>query len=318
MIQNTTEEKTECHESATEIVFDATLPKPGRDQVIRRIETMLEDVEAACEDVSNLEQSESVEPAKPETEYRLSIIVPVFNERRTLPLVLERIDQVMPEGTQTIVVDDASNDGTAEWLTGLAPRDDRTILIRQRNHGKGSAVRLGIRHSRGQIVAIQDADTEYDPVDLLRVIQPIESGDAKVVYGSRYLDGSDDPSMLHRLGNWGLTAISNCMTGQRLTDMETCHKAFDGDLVRSISIRECRFGFEPEITGKIAERGVAIAEVSTGYQYRSYEEGKKITWKDGVAALACMWRYRNPGWPWRAVAGLGRVCARLPRLIARR
>ena len=250
--------------------------------------------------------------------FDLTIVVPVYNECKTLPLILERIDRVMPERTETIVVDDASQDGTAQWLSDLSSRPDRVILKRKRNHGKGSAVRLGIRHSRGAIVAIQDADTEYDPIDLLRVIMPIQSGEAKAVYGSRYLDGSTDPSWLHRFGNWALTALSNCMTGQRLTDMETCHKAFDGELVRSISIRECRFGFEPEITGKVSQRGIAIAEVPTGYQSRSYEQGKKITWKDGVAALRCMWRYRVRQWPIRAMYGGGRVLARSLRWAAAR
>lgn len=273
--------------------------------VIQRLQENIEQVNAACE--CNALGSAGT--------FALTVIVPVFNERRTLPKILERINDVMPQETETVVVDDASTDGTAEWLDSLPNRSNRTILLRRRNHGKGSAVRLGIRHSRGRIVAIQDADTEYDPVDLLDVIGPIQSGQASVVYGSRYLNGSDDPSLMHRLGNWGLTAISNCMTGQRLTDMETCHKAFVGDLVRSIPIQECRFGFEPEITGKIADHGVQIAEVPTGYQYRSYEEGKKITRKDGVAALACMWRYRTSGWAARAVTGAGRVVFRLPSLI---
>ncbi|WP_182870523.1 glycosyltransferase family 2 protein [Rhodopirellula sp. JC639] len=281
------------------------LPTLGPADVIDRVQHTLRDVQQACRQIKDDGNSA----------FDLSVIVPVYNERETLPKILERIDEVFPQRTQTVVIDDASSDGTTQWLAALAPRANRTVLLRGRNHGKGSAVRMGLRHSRGEIVAIQDADTEYDPVDLLQVIKPIQSGQAEVVYGSRYLDGSDDPSLFHRLGNWALTAISNCMTGQQLTDMETCHKAFRGDLVRSIRIRECRFGFEPEITGKIADRGVTIAEVPTGYQYRSYDEGKKITWKDGVAALACMWRYRNPGWLWRAFAGAGRVLVRLPRLI---
>ena len=276
----------------------------GSSDVIGRVEQTLTEIENACRSIDD----------ERTVAFGLSVIIPVFNERQTLPKILDRIDEVMPEGTQTVVVDDASTDGTAQWLAALPPRVNRTILLRGRNHGKGSAVRMGMRHSRGEIVAIQDADTEYDPIDLLDVIRPIQQGEAEVVYGSRYLGDSDDPSMFHRLGNWALTAISNCMTGQRLTDMETCHKAFRGELVRSIRIKECRFGFEPEITGKIAERGIAIAEVPTGYQYRSYDEGKKITWKDGVAALACMWRYRNAGWLWRAVGGAGRVLTRLPSL----
>ncbi|WP_161604674.1 glycosyltransferase family 2 protein [Roseiconus nitratireducens] len=270
------------------------------DGVRQRVERSLETLESACRELDR----------ETMTAFRLTVIVPVFNERRTLPQVLDRIDQVMPSGTETIVVDDASTDGTAQWLDQLPSRPDRVIIRRGRNHGKGSAVRLGIRHSRGEIVAIQDADMEYDPEDLLDVITPIQRNQANVVYGSRYLAESDDTSRLHRFGNWLLTATSNCMTGQRLTDMETCHKAFAGDLIRSIPLRECRFGFEPEITGKLASRQEAIIEVPTGYRSRDYSEGKKITWQDGLAAFVCMWRYRTGGWPRRAAAGAVRVVFR--------
>ncbi len=228
--------------------------------------------------------------------FELTVVVPVFNERTTLPRVLERIDESLPASTQTIIVDDASTDGTTEWLAELTPRQNRSVITRKRNHGKGSAVRLGIRHSGGRVVAIQDADLEYDPADLLRVIAPIMQGRYRVVYGSRYLAPHSDPSWFHRFGNQLLTATSNCLTGQRLTDMETCHKAFDGELIRSIPLRECRFGFEPEITGKVASRRIVIGEVPTGYRYRTYAEGKKISWKDGFAAIASMWRYRTRGW----------------------
>jgi glycosyltransferase involved in cell wall biosynthesis len=283
---------------------DSTNQCSGLEEVIQRIEGTIREVESAC-----ARDRHDARPA-----FDLTVIVPVFNERQTIPDILRRIAEVFPDATQTVVVDDASSDGTAAWLASLPTQSNRTILLRGRNHGKGSAVRLGIRHSRGQIVAIQDADTEYDPIDLLRVIEPIQRGEADVVYGSRYLRGSEDPSMLHRLGNRALTAISNCMTGQQLTDMETCHKAFRGQLIRSIPIQECRFGFEPEVTGKIALRGVRISEVPTGYKYRSYDEGKKITWKDGVAAFVCIWRYRTPGWFFRAAGGAGRLLLRLPSL----
>jgi glycosyltransferase involved in cell wall biosynthesis len=223
----------------------------------------------------------------------VTIIVPVYNERKTLPDVLRRIDEVMPAATETIIVDDASTDGTGEWLEDLESSNNRRIFRRRRNHGKGSAVRLAIRPSRGRVIAIQDADLEYDPADLLRVIWPIIDGKAEVVYGSRYVAGSSDPSLLHRLGNYALTRISNCLTGLRLTDMETCHKAFDGNLLRSIPLCEPRFGFEPEITAKVASRRARILEVPTGYQCRGYEEGKKIGWRDAFDALVCMWIYRK-------------------------
>jgi glycosyltransferase involved in cell wall biosynthesis len=230
-------------------------------------------------------------------EFDISVIVPVYNERETLPKVIARLEQVMPVTTELILVDDGSTDGTAEYLAALPPRRGRTVICRRVNHGKGSAVRLAIRHSRGRVVAIQDADLEYDPADLLRVIWPILDNNADVVYGSRYLGGTDDPSMVHRVGNWVLTKLSNGVTGLRLTDMETCHKAFDGDLIRSIPLKECRFGFEPEITAKIATRvareNVRMLEVPTGYQCRGYDEGKKIGWRDAVSAVGCMWRYRK-------------------------
>ncbi len=229
--------------------------------------------------------------------FDITVIVPVYNEVETISKVIARIEQVMPTTTEIILVDDGSTDGTAEYLSSLAPRRGRTVIRRRVNHGKGSAVRLAIRHSVGRVVAIQDADLEYDPADLLRVIWPILDNDADIVYGSRYLDQSQDLSLVHRAGNWMLTTLSNMVTGLRLTDMETCHKAFDGDLIRSIALKECRFGFEPEVTAKMAAKvtteNARMLEVPTGYQSRGYDEGKKIGWRDAVAAVGCMWRYRK-------------------------
>ncbi len=259
-------------------------PDQDDNEVVERIEQTLDFLAQATSEAAGL---------VPVDHYDVTIIIPVYNERETLPRVLQRIDEVMPPATEVVIVDDGSTDGTSEWLAELPPHDKRTILRRRGNHGKGSAVRLAIRHSRGGVIAIQDADLEYDPADLLRVIWPILDGDADVVYGSRYLGGSSDPSLLHRLGNRVLTMLSNVTTGLRLTDMETCHKAFDGDLLRSIPLRECRFGFEPEITAKIASRGTKVMEVPTGYESRGYDEGKKIGWRDALAAIACMWKYRK-------------------------
>ena len=259
-------------------------PQDDHERVIETIDQTLELIAEANDIASH---------KLPVKFFDISIIVPVYNERETLPKVLQRIEDVMPNTTEIIVVDDGSTDGTREWLQAQQVKAGRTVLCRRTNHGKGSAVRLAIRHSQGNVVAIQDADLEYDPADLLRVIWPILDGDADVVYGSRYLGESGDGSLIHRIGNWGLTTASNMLTGLRLTDMETCHKAFDGDLLRSISLRECRFGFEPEITAKVASRIATIIEVPTGYDSRGYDEGKKIGWKDAVSALACMWRYRN-------------------------
>lgn len=227
------------------------------------------------------------------SQFDISIIVPVYNERESLPDVLERLFEVMPPSAEFIIVDDASDDGTSHWLRNMSGRDNVKVIHRRKNHGKGSAVRLGIRHSQGRVVAIQDADMEYDPADLLRVIWPVLEGRADAVYGSRYLDGQNEDGFLHRMGNGALTCLSNCLTGLKLTDMETCHKAFRGEFLRSIPLKECRFGFEPEITAKIAARDAHVFEVATNYQARGYEEGKKIGWRDAVSAIACMWRYRK-------------------------
>ena len=279
---------TSDYSQATDSLFAASpghqwQPTCDDHAVIDRIDTTLDLIANATSAAAGVRAMDA---------YDITIIIPVFNEHQTLPCVLERIDEVMPPATEVIVVDDGSTDGTREWLAELSQRDNRRIIRRRRNHGKGSAVRLAIRHSRGRVIAIQDADLEYDPADLLRVIWPILDGQADVVYGSRYIDASADPSRLHRLGNWLLTMTSNQMTGLELTDMETCHKAFDGDLLRSIPLRECRFGFEPEITAKIANLGKRISEVPTGYQSRGYDQGKKIGWRDALAAIACIWKYR--------------------------
>jgi len=265
--QSTSWELRSAHEAALERIDDA-------------IEMIAEAKSVACGNT-------------PVRHFDVSVIIPVFNERDTLPRVLKRLSEVMPPATEVVIVDDGSTDGTSQWLAGLPGRRGRTVLRRRCNHGKGSAIRMAIRHTSGRVVAIQDADLEYDPADLLRVIWPILDGDAEAVYGSRYLGPSADPSLAHRLGNWLLTATSNRTTGLRLTDMETCHKAFDGDLVRSIALRERRFGFEPEITAKIAATDARILEVPTGYQSRGYDEGKKIGWRDALDAFGCIWRYRN-------------------------
>ncbi|MCG8653107.1 MAG: glycosyltransferase family 2 protein [Pirellulales bacterium] len=276
---------------ATDVLFadssdDATWPAEpptSSQEVIERIDQTLDLIAEATSVAMGV---------RPIDHFDVTVIVPVFNGRSTLPKVLDRIDEVMPPATQVIVVDDGSADGTSQWLAEQPARESRTIIRRRGSHGKGSAVRLAIRHSVGRVVAIQDADLECDPADLLRVIWPILDGNADVVYGSRYLNG-DDPSMLRRAGNWALTRLSNRITGLRLTDMETCHKAFDGDLLRSLSLRECRWGFEPEVTAKIAAGGAQVLEVPTEYQPRRDKEDKKSGWRDGLAALACMWKYRR-------------------------
>ncbi len=223
----------------------------------------------------------------------LSVVIPVYNEPHT---VLEIVDRVrrLAVSKQIIVVNDGSTDATAESLKQLERYREVRIVHHEVNAGKGAALQTGFRMATGKFVIVQDADLEYDPSDILKVIDPLRLGTADVVYGSRYLNGgSQDPSRLHRLGNWMLTTLSNWMTGYKLTDMETCYKAFRRDLLQKIDIEQKRFGFEPEITAKLARRGVRIAEVPVRYESRSWDEGKKIGIRDLVSTLVCIVRY---GW----------------------
>jgi len=194
---------------------------------------------------------------------------------------------------EIIVVDDCSSDGTAEILSGeLAPLVDQ-ILFHTVNQGKGAALRTGIRAATGDIVIIQDADLEYDPNDYPRLAEPILSNQADVVFGSRFMGGRPHRVLYfwHRVGNGFLTLLSNMMTNLNLTDMETCYKVFRREIIQSIDIQEDRFGFEPEITAKIARLRCRVYEVGISYHGRTYEEGKKIGWKDGLRAIFCILRY---------------------------
>ncbi len=223
------------------------------------------------------------------SECNLTVIVPVCNQRTSLPVVLERLADVMPPKTEVIVVDDGSIDGTSEWLENLAPRDGLKVIRRRGQHGRGSAIRLAIRHSHGDIVAIQDADPGQDPANLLRVIWPLLEGKADVAYG---LESQEDRSTLHRFGDHTATKLGNFLTGLKLTELESCHKAFDGQLIRSIPLRECEQGFESEVTAKVASRGAWVMEVPTG-ENRKTGDLRKHHWRDTVASLARIWKYRG-------------------------
>lgn len=225
-------------------------------------------------------------------EVELTVVIPVYNEPVTVFEIVDRV-RALPISKQIVVVDDGSTDGTTEALERLSGLPDVVVLKHTVNRGKGAALQTGFEYAQGRFVIVQDADLEYNPQDILRVIAPLQAGQSDVVYGSRYLDNAQqDPSWLHRLGNWGLTTFSNMLTGHRLTDMETCYKAFRRDLLQQIRIEQDRFGFEPEITAKLAQRGVAIREVGISYACRSREEGKKIGWRDLFNALYCIVRYR--------------------------
>jgi glycosyltransferase involved in cell wall biosynthesis len=225
---------------------------------------------------------------------KLSIVVPVYNEKLTINQLLERV-QTSPYEKEIIIVDDCSTDGTQEILRSLDAASripSARFLYQSVNQGKGAALRTGIAAATGDIVIVQDADLEYDPADYGTLIQPISAGLADVVYGSRFLSGPHRVLFFwHSLGNRILTLLSNMFTDLNLTDMETGYKAFRRELFSKITIEENRFGFEPEITAKIAKLRCKIYEVPVSYFGRDYSEGKKITWKDGIAALYFIIKY---------------------------
>jgi glycosyltransferase involved in cell wall biosynthesis len=224
----------------------------------------------------------------------LSVIIPVFNEAATIEEIVRRVGAV-PLAKEIIVVDDHSQDGTREKLATLSGRCDNLKVVRhERNRGKGCAIRTGLGHVTGDMVIIQDADLEYNPAEYPRLVKPIVEGRADVVYGSRFIGGEEHRVLYywHYVGNRFLTRLSNMLTNLNLTDMETCYKVFRADLIKGIRLEQDRFGFEPEITAKVARTGCRIYEVGISYSGRTYAEGKKIGWKDGVQAIWCIVKYR--------------------------
>jgi len=224
---------------------------------------------------------------------RLSVVIPCFNERDTIEALVDAVYASPYLSKEIIVVDDCSTDGTRDVLKGaVAAKIDR-VMLHDVNQGKGAALRTGIAAATGDVVIIQDADLEYDPQEYSIVIEPIRQGKADVVFGSRFM-GSGPRRVVyfwHRVGNGVLTTLSNMFTNLNLSDMETCYKAFRRELVQGIVIEENRFGFEPEITAKVSKLNCRIYEVGISYYGRTYEEGKKIGWKDGVRAVYCIVKY---------------------------
>lgn len=224
---------------------------------------------------------------------KLSVVMAVYNEQATLQQVIERVVAVGLD-IELLCVDDGSNDRSPEILTELQNKwPQMQVFLQPRNMGKGAAVRRGIQEATGDYVIIQDADLEYDPKEYGLLLGPLESGQADVVYGSRFLGGGPHRVLYfwHFVGNWILTLLSNMLTNLNLSDMETCYKMFRRDVIQSIKLEEDRFGFEPEVTVKVAKRKLRVYEVGISYWGRTYDEGKKIGWKDGFWALWCLLKY---------------------------
>ena len=222
----------------------------------------------------------------------VSVIIPCFNEKQTLKEILNKVQNSQIDIKEIIIIDDCSTDGTIQILKNIKNPLIK-IYYHSKNKGKGAALRTGFSKATGDICIVQDADLEYDPDDYPRLIKPILEDKADVVFGSRFQGGSPHRVVYfwHRIGNGLLTLFSNILTDLDLSDMETCYKVFKREIIQSIRIREDRFGFEPEITAKIAKMNLRIYEVGIAYYGRTYSEGKKITWKDGIRAIYCILKY---------------------------
>ena len=271
--------------------FTAPVVPAAPDETLRRVEEQLDRLQTLSELLADQDA-----PAIPSPDFNvpadfvLSVVIPVYNERDTLYALVSQVAK-LPLETQVVLVDDFSTDGTREMLKELEQAKDVVVLFHPENRGKGAALRTGFAAATGDVVVVQDADLEYNPRDIPGLLGPILSGDADVVYGSRFIDGHQDPSLIHRFGNWLLTWSSNLFTGLKLTDMETCYKAFRREWLGKITIEQDRFGFEPEVTAKLGRRGARISEVPIGYQSRGYDEGKKIGVRDLFNAFYCIVRY---------------------------
>lgn len=224
---------------------------------------------------------------------KLSVVIPVYNEKNTIEQIIAGVKAVPLIDKEIILVDDASKDGTADILRKIqTEQPDLKILFKEKNAGKGAALRDGFEQATGDYVIVQDADLEYDPQDYTKLIRALDEQKVQVVYGSRFSGNYKDMSNLHYVGNKLLTLFTNILYGVKLTDMETCYKLLPGDFVRRINIKSDRFNFEPEITAKVLKSKMRIAEVPISYKGRSFSEGKKITWRDGISALWSLLKYR--------------------------
>ncbi len=279
----------------TAVANKPAVPPAADVTYLERMETTLEVAEqsvAAAEAIDQASAPVEKKAEKKQTALAVSVVIPVYNERETITEIVERVRAVGIHH-EIIIVDDFSLDGTRDVLLTLAREPDVHVLMHGYNRGKGAALRTAFAMVKGEVILIQDADLEYDPADYPKLLAPIERGEADVVYGSRFLENAhQDPSRMHRFGNWLLTACSNLFTGQQLTDMETCYKAFRREILFGLKIEQNRFGFEPEITAKISRLGYKITEVPISYHARGYEEGKKIGLRDAINAIGCIFKYR--------------------------
>ena len=284
------------HETQSIPMIPTSVPV-NRDAIDWKLQTeavlqRLDSVEQLCRDELAVYSEATVDDkVSVDTAFKLSIVIPVYNEEQTVATVVSRVAS-LPIRKEIVIVDDCSTDSTFEVISPLNEIPEVHVVRHEVNQGKGAALRTGFQHATGDIVVIQDADLEYDPCDIPKLIEPILQANADVVYGSRFIgEEQQDESWVHRFGNGVLTWVSNCMSGLKLTDMETCYKAFRRTAISDIQVDQDRFGIEPELTAKLARRGYRFVEVPISYNARTYAEGKKIGIKDLFNAIYCIGRY---------------------------
>lgn len=255
------------------------------------LERLVDTSKLVEEELAQYNQTYEVDESLKSTDYLLSVVIPVYNEEKTVGLVVSRV-AALPINKEIVIVDDCSTDGTRDILAKLEGIPDVKVVLKEKNAGKGAALRTGFEHVTGDFIIVQDADLEYNPRDIPGILVPLIKDEADVVYGSRFIgEELQDESWIHRMGNAVLTGASNMLSGLKLTDMETCYKAFSKKVLQDLTIEQNRFGIEPELTAKLARRGYRFTEVPITYESRGYDEGKKIGVKDLFNAIYCIGRY---------------------------